>query len=225
MVTSKRVAPAFAAAAVGAAAIVALFRGEDTRADPRATASADTPASAPVSVQATNADLPPGHPPIGSMGASHGMQGPARGDEPPALAWTAPPGWRAMPNPNALRVATYRVSPDDGDATEVTVSRAGGSTDANIQRWIGQFDGAGAPSRTERRVGDIGVTVVEVSGTYAGNGMMPAGRAPKLDGWSLVGAIAAPGGTPYFFKMTGPTQRVRAARPAFDAMIASIRRR
>jgi hypothetical protein len=152
------------------------------------------------------------------------MMGAGHVEEPPALAWTAPAAWRTSPNPNALRIATYRVSADDGDPTEVTVARAGGSIEANVQRWVAQFDHPGAEKRSERTVGDVSVTTVEVSGTYLGNGMLPADRAVKQDARTLVGAIAAPGGTPYFFKMVGPSARVRAARPAFDAMIASLTR-
>lgn len=206
-----RIAPVLVASAVVGAAAFALFHGEDTRAE----------IQAPPSEPAASA-LPPGHPPIGSTGAMHGMHGGS--EEPAALAWTVPVAWRVMPNPNALRVATYRVSADEGDPTEVAVSRAGGSTEANVQRWIGQFDHPAPEIRTARKVGDVDVTLVEVSGTYAGNGMLPQNRAVKQDGWTLVGAIAAPGGMPYFFKMLGPSASVRAARPAFDAMIASLTR-
>ncbi|HTQ48639.1 MAG TPA: hypothetical protein VMI75_38040 [Polyangiaceae bacterium] len=217
---SARIAPILAASAVLGAAAFALLHGEDTRAETRVIAA---PASEPADT--ATAGLPPGHPPIGGTSATHhGMQGSAQSDEPPALTWTVPAAWRAMPNPNALRVATYRVSADESDPTEVTVSRAGGSTEDNVQRWIAQFDHPAGETRTQRDVGGVSVTVVEVSGTYKGNGMMAPGRAPKVDGWTLVGAIAAPGGTPYFFKMTGPAARVRAARPAFDAMIASLTR-
>lgn len=195
MLTSRRIAPFLVASAVVGAAGLALFRGEDTRAASLPAA----PAQAPELADTSTAQLPP-------------------------LAWTMPGAWRAMPNPNALRIATYRVSADESDPTEVAVSRAGGSTEANVQRWVAQFDSPGAERRTARKVGDVDVTVVEVTGTYAGNGMLPASRAVKQDGWMLVGAIAAPGGTPYFFKMVGPSARVRAARPAFDAMIASLTR-
>jgi len=220
--SSRRIAPVLVASAVVGAAALALFHGEDTRAESRA---ASVPASEPAPADTATSQLPPGHPPVGATaGGAHGIHGTARSEEPPALAWTMPASWRAMPNPNALRVATYRVSSDDGDPTEVTVSRAGGSTEANVQRWISQFDHPAPETRTERKVGDLSVTLVEVSGTYAGNGMLPQNRAVKQDGWTLVGAIAAPGGTPYFFKMTGPAARVHAARPAFDAMIASLTR-
>jgi hypothetical protein len=222
--TSKRIAPIVAASAVIGAAAFALFHGEDTHAASQAPSAS---AAAPEPVDTSVAQLPPGHPAIGAeatMRAPHGVAGMPRNDEPPALAWTTPAAWRTMPNPNSLRIATYRVSADENDPTEVTVSRAGGSTDANIQRWMAQFDGPGADRRIERKVGDVDVTVVEVSGTYAGNGMLPANRAVKQDRWTLMGAIAAPGGTPYFFKMIGPSARVRAARPAFDAMIASLTR-
>jgi hypothetical protein len=227
ILTSRRIAPVLVASAVFGAAAFALFHGEDTRAASQpATAPAPAPAPEPEPADMSAAQLPPGHPAIGgTMGGSpHGMPGTVRSDEPPALAWTMPGTWRAMPNPNALRIATYRVSAEEGDPTEVAVSRAGGSTEANVQRWVSQFDDASAEKRTTRKVGDVDVTIVEVSGTYAGNGMLPANRAVKQDGWTLVGAIAAPGGTPYFFKMVGPSGSVRAARRAFDALIASLTR-
>ena len=117
-----------------------------------------------------------------------------------------------MPNPNGLRIATYRVSAEEGDPTEIAVSRAGGSTDANVQRWVGQFENPSAEKRT---------TIVEVSGTYAGNGMLPADRA--------VSRTAGRSSAPSRHRAASPASsrrsaRVRAARSAVDAMIASLTR-
>lgn len=216
-----RIVPVALVCAILGAAAIAFFRapvassegGEDTSREP------DT------ARPAAETRLPPGHPALGAVPPPHGAAGFAGPDEPAALAWTVPAAWNVAPNPNAFRLATYRVSADPNDPTEVTVSRAGGSADANIRRWIAQFDDAGADTRTDRKVNDVDVIVVQVSGTYTGDGMMPGSNAEPKKGWTLVGAIAAGGGTPYFFKMLGPTARVRAARPAFDAMIASLTRR
>jgi hypothetical protein len=133
------------------------------------------------------------------------------------MVWTVPTGWQTSPNPNAMRIATYRPSPD----TELSVARAGGSTEANIHRWIGQFDDAGKDVRTEKTVRGLSVHIVEVSGTYLGSGM-PGAAADSRAGWTLVGAVVDTPGSRYFFKLLGPGDQVGAVRPSFDALLASI---
>lgn len=123
-----------------------------------------------------------------------------------------------------MRAASYRVphAAGDSDDADVSVIRAGGSTDANIQRWIGQFQDPGKEKRVEKTVHGLKVTTVEVSGTFAGGGPMMGGSSGPHTGWSLVGAIVETKDSPYFFKMTGPASTVKAARAAFDAMIDSV---
>jgi hypothetical protein len=142
-------------------------------------------------------------------------------DEPAAIAWKTPAGWKTAPNPSTLRLATYklaRVAPDTEDA-DVSVVRAGGTADANIERWRDQFEGSGKETRTVKTVRGLKVTVVEIHGTYlGGSGASETSRA----GWALVGAIVETRGLPYFFKLTGPNATVRSARPAFDTLVESI---
>jgi hypothetical protein len=123
-----------------------------------------------------------------------------------------------------MRLATYGVPRAKGDVddAEVSVMRAGGTTDANIERWLGQFTDAGKDVREVNRVAGLTVTVVTVAGTYVGGGMSPGSIAAPHPGWALLGAIVEGEGTPYFFKLTGPQSSVRAARPAFDALVASL---
>ena len=121
-----------------------------------------------------------------------------------------------------MRIATYKipVAGKDTEEAELSISRAGGSTEANLQRWVGQFEEAGKDTRETRTVRGMKVTTVEVGGTYLG-GMM-GGAAAKKPGWSLLGAIVETQGSSYFFKMTGPTATVKNARKAFDGMLDSI---
>jgi hypothetical protein len=113
-------------------------------------------------------------------------------------------------------------APGADDETEVTVVRAGGTTDANIDRWIRQFDEAGKDERTVKTVAGFKITVVEVSGRYLGGGMMPTADSPPRAGWSLLGAVVETPGSPYFFKMTGPTASVKAARSAFMSLLDGV---
>jgi hypothetical protein len=222
-------APYLAAAAVLGAAGWALVRKPDAPAEPPATVAPEEP---PAFAQpATENALPPGHPPIaqGSPGASphdpHDPAGPAMGgagmsagDDRPAIAWTVPSGWQTAPNPSPMRIATYHPSP----AVDVSVSRAGGASEANIDRWVHQFEGASTPKRTDTSIAGVPVLEVEVSGSYVGGGMM-GGPAPEPHpGYSLVGAIVETQGPHYFFKMIGPSAEVAKARASFDVMVHGI---
>jgi hypothetical protein len=168
--------------------------------------------------------LPPNHPPIGGGSQARPSTSAAR-DEAPALAWTAPGSWDVAPNASSMRLATYRLRAPVGDASslEVTVTRAGGTPEANLDRWVGQFDKAGLDTRATRFVDGLRVSTLEVSGTYEG-GMTSAGTDEAHPGWAMLGAIVETNGLPYFFKMVGPVAAVRAARPAFDGVLNSIKK-
>jgi hypothetical protein len=160
--------------------------------------------------------LPPNHPPIGGASPSEDLQAPTEGS--PAVVWRKPEVWQDAPSPSAMRLATY-VAPG---GVEISVSRAGGTAEANIQRWTAQFDDIKRESRAEQTVHGLHVITIDVTGTYVGGGMTPGAAARARSGWGMVGAIAESRGLPYFFKMTGPEAAIRAARPAFDRLVDSI---
>jgi hypothetical protein len=167
-------------------------------------------------------ELPPNHPPVGEPHG--GLGAPAQEDDAPAaITWKAPAKWTAAPNTNSMRLATYRVPPASGaEEAELTVVHAGGSTEANFQRWVGQFEDASPAARTQKTVHDQVVSIIEVSGTFRGGGMSAPGTAASHPGWTLLGAVVETDQGPYFFKLTGPSATVRAAHPDFDALVASI---
>jgi hypothetical protein len=167
--------------------------------------------------------LPPNHPAIHASANGPSSLPPAR-NEPAALLWTAPAAWQVIPNRSAIRLATYRApsASKQGLGAELTVTRAGGTTDENLERWVGQFDNAGQDVRKQRTVAGLRVTTLDVSGTYDGGMSSTAGEA-ALTGWSLLGAVVETSGPFYFFKMVGPADAVLAARPAFEALIESVR--
>jgi len=227
-----KIGPIVIVIAVVGAAGFALVHSSSPSSPPSSSGVAPDPASAaPAEPMGAAVDdphggaLPPNHPPIGaSPGSAPAL--PPSGDEAAAIAWKAPDAWQTAPNPSTMRLATYKIPAAKGDAdgAELAISRAGGAKEANIQRWIGQFDEAGKDSRVEKTVRGMKITIVDVGGTYLGGGMMGApgaGSGPKK-GWALLGAIVETPGMPYFFKMTGPATTVRAARPAFDKMIDGI---
>jgi hypothetical protein len=146
------------------------------------------------------------------------------------IVWTDPAGWQKVPSSSAMRKATYKIpavsgDADDGEMAVFYFRGEGGGTEANIQRWIGQFPDT-KPSdakRSQRTVNGFTQTIVELEGTYS-SGMLgaPTPTTPKPQ-YRLIGAVVETPGGPYFFKLTGPKKTVEAARGGFFAMLDSIK--
>jgi hypothetical protein len=211
-----RIAPfALGAVVLGAAALAMMRSGtppeEPAKLPPQAESSRPQGGAQP-----SAATAPPPAPTMG-QGA-----GPGAG-EPSAITWKVPETWQSLANSSPMRIATYHPPGASGAETaEMSVSRAGGSTDANIERWRGQFEGPGQEKRAERSVRGLKVTVVELGGTYLGGNMMPGAPSTPQKGWALLAAIVETPGSAYFFKLVGPAASVHAARAGFDALIESI---
>jgi hypothetical protein len=143
------------------------------------------------------------------------------------VKWTVPKRWTSQPE-RPMRIATYGIPAAEGDAEggECAVSffgsGQGGNVDANIERWVGQFENASAPSKGSKEVNGMKVTTVGISGAYlAPSGPMMQSAGTKAN-FRLLGAIAdAPEGM-VFFKFTGPAKTVAAAEGEFDAMVGSL---
>ena len=150
------------------------------------------------------------------------------------LTWKVPAAWTAE-GPRPMRAATYRLPAVKGDAegAELAVFHfgrgQGGDVDANVKRWLGQFtrpDGSPVDAdarRKQEKLNGLGVTTVDVQGTY-NPGMMMGPATPK-PGWRLLGTIVEGGSEgPVFFKLTGPARTVAAAQKDFQKLLQSVKR-
>jgi hypothetical protein len=145
------------------------------------------------------------------------------------LRFSLPAAWVRVPAPSDMRAAQYRL-PKAGDAGDGELvlfffgPGKGGSKDANLDRWYGQFTQPdGRPSRdaatvATRKVHGLDVTTVDLSGAYSG--MSPHEKA-QGDTRMLAAIVEGEGG-PWFFKAIGPSATMAAAKPGFDAMIDSL---
>ena len=144
-----------------------------------------------------------------------------------SVKWTPPSRWEAKPA-SGMRAATYIIPSAQGDSEggECAVfENLGGSVQANVDRWIGQFEKTdGAPNQKSETISGLTVTTVDVSGTFKGGGpMMGQSGAPK-SGYRLLGAIAAGPEGEFFFKLTGPAKTVAAADREFQTMLKSLKK-
>ena len=153
---------------------------------------------------------------------------PVFADSAGGLTWAAPAGWKADAA-RAMRAATYKVPAAKGDTEEAECAvfyfgqGQGGSVDSNLQRWVGQFEGAKAPAPKKEKVLGFDVTSVELDGTYTGGGGPMAPKTSKA-GFKLVGAIVEGPEGAVFFKLTGPAKTVEAARADFSKMVKAIKK-
>jgi hypothetical protein len=92
----------------------------------------------------------------------------------------------------------------------------GGAVDANVKRWIGQFE---TPPKVERKMvkyGDTKVTFVFAKGTYLDG--PPFGRKTPKAEHALFGAILEGKSAPVFIKSTGPQKEMDAIKEAFEKL-------
>jgi hypothetical protein len=146
------------------------------------------------------------------------------------LRWTAPQGWHAE-GARPMRAATYTVSAaaGDHDPAECGVyffgAGQGGSIEANIERWKGQFqtaDGKPAAAHVAKRtVHGLAVTTIDTAGQYSGMGG-PMGGGAEKPGYRLLGAIVEGPAGNIFIKFTGQAKTIAANQPRFEALLASF---
>ena len=95
----------------------------------------------------------------------------------------------------------------------------GGSVEANVARWIGQFEGEPKVEKEESTHGDHKVTILKAKGTYLDG--RPFGPKTPKEGYALLGAIIEGGEGPVFVKLYGPEAEVAATEAAFKKLVIS----
>jgi hypothetical protein len=147
------------------------------------------------------------------------------------LKWTAPAGWKNQ-GQRPMRAATYVVPAAAGDKEDAECvvyffgAGQGGSVEANVDRWKGQFTQAGGkPAEATVRkttIHGLTVTTIEAAGEYSGAGGPMAAQKTVKSGYRLLGAIVEGPGGNVFIKFTGPAKTVAAHREKFEQMLASF---
>jgi hypothetical protein len=141
------------------------------------------------------------------------------------LAWDEPAGWVSKGS-TPMRAATYTVQ--DAECVVYFFGEGqGGSVEANIARWKGQFtlNGAPAPAKVAKRiVHGVNVTNLDISGTYAGmSGPAMTPQPPKPDVRMLASIVEGPGGN-IFVRFVGPAKTVSAGQARFEQLVSSFRK-
>lgn len=141
------------------------------------------------------------------------------------ITLAVPNTWKQEEPSNRLRLAQFKLKPVEGDKdpTELVVSSfggGGGGVDANLKRWIGQFEPEGRKSKVTAGDCKTGKYYLsDLAGAYKKPiGPPIAGKTELVKGYRSVGVIlqVADKGV-YFLKLTGPEKTVDAALKDFRA--------
>lgn len=137
------------------------------------------------------------------------------------ITLTIPAGWEEHAPPNDIIQAEYHLTAPTG-SIRVTMSSAGGSKEANIQRWRGQFTrGANDPEPQEETVAIDGeeAILVELVGTFRDG----FGGGGEQRNHCMLGAVIPTGPANFFVKMTGPREAVLEHREEFRILVSTAR--
>lgn len=152
-----------------------------------------------------------------------------------ALKFDAPAGWVSKPPASSARVAEFTLPKVDGDAEDAAVAvfffpGQGGSVQANLDRWIGQFaQPDGSPSKdvaktTRLESHGLAITLIDLSGTYVAEVSPGSTEHYNKPGFRMRAAVVETPDGPYFVKLTGPAKTVTRWDDSFMTFLKSLRK-
>ncbi|CAN5853632.1 hypothetical protein BH11VER1_BH11VER1_19030 [soil metagenome] len=139
------------------------------------------------------------------------------------FAVTAP--WKEGQNTGMMTKAMLNYPVEGGTALEAKFyhfgAGQGGDVEANIKRWVAQFEGTPDVKKEEVAVADGSkVTLLSITGTYLDGPPMGGTKTPRAD-YALLGAILVGKDSPVFIKLTGPKAATTAAQESFKKLATS----
>ena len=157
----------------------------------------------------------------------------ATGSQKSSLKFTVPPGWVEEERTSSMRIAQYRLPKAATDAEDASLvlyyfgQGQGGSTAANVERWVGQMkqpDGSAVKDAKEEQFETNGlkVTTVDVSGTYVAEMSPGSGTFHNKPRYRMRAAVVETPNGSYFVKLVGPENTVAQWNDSFLSYIKSF---
>lgn len=147
------------------------------------------------------------------------------------LTMTAPADWKSKKPAINFIEAEFATPAAEGDEIDgrLTIMRAGGGVEANIDRWLGQFTQPDGKSTKERstiskeEIAGQEVHRVDISGTFSDR-RGPLAPAIERKDYRMLGAIVVTEDLgQYFVKYYGPRKTIAANEAAFDGLLKSLK--
>jgi len=141
------------------------------------------------------------------------------------LTMKAPADWVKKEPSVRIIEAELAIPAVEGDKEDgrCTIMGAGGSIQANIDRWVGQFANTTRNKLEKKRIGGQEVHLVDLAGTYKDQ-RGPFAPAVTREGYRMLGAIIVTQNRGnYFVKFYGPQATVSANEKTFREMLDSLK--
>ncbi len=150
------------------------------------------------------------------------------------IEFRATGAWKMVPPKSRMLEAEIQIPKTGNDLQNgrLTIMGAGGTIEANIERWQDQFtqsDGSDTADQTkveEKEISDQTVHLVDITGTFLDSPGGPfSGQAKvKRENYRMLAAIIeTEGNGNYFVKFYGPKPTVDKNAKAFKEMIESLK--
>lgn len=140
------------------------------------------------------------------------------------FTFTRPGAWEWVEVTSPMRKAQLRVTDsatkETADVTFFEFDARAGDPQANVDRWINQFEESRdklKPQISQTTIGGWKVTYVQAQGTYKGG--MPGGPPNRTPHYGLMGAIIEGKESNVFIKLTGPAALTEKASADFKKMV------
>lgn len=132
-----------------------------------------------------------------------------------------------------MRIAQYKLPKAAGDTEDASLvlyyfgQGQGGTTAANVERWVGQMkqaDGSSAKDAKQEQLEANGlkVTTVDVSGTYVAETAPGSGDFHNNPGYRMRAAVIETPNGSYFLKLVGPEKTVTQWNDSFLSYLKSF---
>jgi hypothetical protein len=151
-----------------------------------------------------------------------------------SLKFRVPAGWVEEERTSSMRVAQYRLPKTAGDTEDASLvlyyfgQGQGGSTAANIERWVGQMkqeDGGASKDKAKEEnfeANGLKVATVDVSGTYVAETSPGSGTLHNKPGYRLRAAVVETPKGSYYVKLVGPEKTVAQWNDSFLSYLRSF---
>ena len=151
-----------------------------------------------------------------------------------SLKFRVPTGWVEEERTSSMRVAQYRLPKATGDTEDASLvlyyfgQGQGGSTAANMERWVGQMkqeDGGSSKDKAKEETleaNGLKVATVDISGTYVAETSPGSGTLQNKPGYRLRAAVVETPKGSYFVKLVGPEKTVTHWNDSFLSYLRSF---
>ena len=144
------------------------------------------------------------------------------------LQGVVPDAWMRENPSNSMRLAQFNISDKSKSCELIVFSGIGGSVDANLNRWLGQFLDSDKKRMTDystvrnEKIHELEITFAYTAGIYLKSGMGNRGPTVEKPNYGLLAAIVRATNETYYFKCTGPKKTLDNYINSFETFIRSL---